>query len=111
MEARLVATCDYCTKTFPRRMIVAAHKKRRQYADATERRDLKNIMLNCTQCDHLYEHGHISIGHDGRVLAEPRPETSDLASLVNALAGRQCPAHDAGSEQYFSWHRDQRLRR
>ncbi|WP_300678485.1 hypothetical protein [Nocardioides sp.] len=101
---RTELTCAVCSKTYPARLVRAAHIKRRSACTPDELRDLNNVMPACALgCDEMFEHGFLAVDDTGQVVAH-RPSTGDLASAVGDLAGRRCSAHDNASRGYFAWH-------
>lgn len=98
--------CALCGRTVDRDQVRAAHIKPRAMCSTEERLDLGNVMLNCLLgCDSLFEHGYVSVDHEGKVVpTERRPATPDVQTAVDALAGRPCLAFRAASEPYFAWH-------
>lgn len=98
--------CALCSKTYPARLVRAAHIKRRSDCSPDELLDLNNIMAACALgCDEMFEHGYVAVDDAGEVIAH-RPAIGDLATAVTRLAGGRCVAHAASSRDYFTWHRD-----
>lgn len=101
-------SCAICGNTYPSRLLVAAHIRRRSDCTEEERRDIPAIaMIACTLgCDALFEHGYLVIGADGRVEATSKalakPALSEVvASRVGNLVAE--PGHP--SRGYFEAHR------
>lgn len=102
---RAELTCALCGKTYPSRLVRAAHVKRRSACTPDELQDLSNIMPACTLgCDEMFEHGFLAVAVNGMVVAR-READGDLGVAVAAVAGRRCSAHSAASSGYFAWHR------
>jgi hypothetical protein len=105
------ARCQMCGETLPSDLLVAAHVKPRSECSAQERRDAKNIvfLLCMLGCDALYERGYVSVDDRGRyVVADRKLFSAHLASRLPS--GRMvCRAWTAGSEPYFTWHRENRF--
>lgn len=100
------ARCALCGDLFPVGFLVAAHIKKRALCSDAERRDLRNVAMLACQfgCDHLYEHGYVTVGESGKVQVAMVGDHA-VDSRLAALADRACGAHHAGSEPYFAWHR------
>lgn len=97
-------TCALCGKTFPTRLMRAAHVKRRSQCTPDELVDLSNIIPACTfGCDEMFEHGYVAVDAGGRVVML-RPSTGDLQAAARAVAGRTCTEHTRWSSGYFAWH-------
>jgi hypothetical protein len=106
--------CDLCGRLLPRRFVRAAHIKRRAEADASERRNLANVLAACLLgCDELFEHGYLYVDTTGHVRvndAEGRHSTTDLLAVANGLDNRACTAATPKSAGFFTWHRQRALR-
>ncbi|MBN8881952.1 MAG: hypothetical protein J0H73_06515 [Salana multivorans] len=97
-------TCDLCARTFPARLVRAAHIKRRSDCNSAERADLNNVMAACALgCDELFEQGYVAVDRGGRVVAS-RLEIGDVQSAVEALVGRACTAYSPASARFFAYH-------
>lgn len=98
--------CALCGKTYPSRLVRAAHIKRRSACTPKELLNLDNIIAACALgCDEMFEHGYVAVDGSGRVVAQ-RTAAGDLASAVSRIAGRLCSAHGATSRDFFAWHRN-----
>ncbi|MFI6540149.1 hypothetical protein ACIBHY_47350 [Nonomuraea sp. NPDC050547] len=101
--------CALCGRTFERRLLVAAHIKKRAACSEQERRDLGNVaMLNCILgCDALYEHGYVTVAPGGEIrissAALNGPSISD--HVDHHLKGRTTTWWNKAREKYFAWHR------
>ncbi|HEY0696272.1 MAG TPA: hypothetical protein VGD43_00500 [Micromonospora sp.] len=102
---RPTLVCDLCGAELPRRLVAAAHIKRRADASPTERLDPRNIMAACLLgCDALFEHGHLFVD-DAGLIRQGVPGGDAIARAADLLAGRPCAAFGPGSSQYFLAHR------
>ncbi|WP_155353313.1 hypothetical protein [Acrocarpospora macrocephala] len=99
--------CDLCGRILPRRMVHAAHVKRRVDASHAERLDLRNVMAACLSgCDALFEHGFVYVGADGLIRTSAAAAAlEDLKELADQLSGRRCTHHCGETEAYFAFHR------
>jgi hypothetical protein len=105
--ARMI-TCELCGETVPRRLVRAAHIKRRADCTDEERRDWRNIMAACTLgCDDLFEHGFVYVGEDLRIQAGPPAQglESVLAFIEQRLAGRTVSDQGGARVPMFEAHR------
>ena len=106
---RTEGSCALCGETYPAEFLVAAHIKKRQYAD-DERRDIPNIaMLACKfGCDELFERGYISVDESATVITSQLPpelQNSALARKLEDLTGRTLPIDFVQPRGvYFDWH-------
>jgi hypothetical protein len=106
--ARTEITCDLCGRTVPRRIVRAAHIKRRSECHYPEHLDVNNIMAACTLgCDELFEHGFVYVDSAGVIQLSDRCRAStELTTFAERdLATRRCAAHGPYSESYFAYHR------
>ena len=107
---RTEGTCALCGESYPAEFLIAAHIKKRQYADDDERRDIPNIaMLACKfGCDELFERGYISVDENATVITSQLPpelQNSAIASRLKDLAGRTLPIDFVQPRGvYFDWH-------
>lgn len=103
------ASCQFCGRLLPVRLLVAAHLKRRSMANKKERHQRSVVARACLLgCDALYEHGHISVSPAGTITAGPRP-MRDLGSGARALAsvgGRPFDGFRDDNASFFAWHRE-----
>jgi hypothetical protein len=100
------AACWLCDRTFPVRLLVAAHIKPRKHCTAAERKDIPHIaMPACVLgCDALYEHGYITVV-DGVVTVNPKHDLPpDTAQAIAQLDGRKVEHWGAPNATYFQWH-------
>lgn len=98
-------TCDLCGRTLPRRLVRAAHIKRRSKCTFAELGDLANVMAACTLgCDELFEHGYVVIGPDHSIIARDGL-TGDIRSAAHDLHGRRATAPASHALRYAEWHR------
>ncbi|MEV4078767.1 hypothetical protein AB0J43_00555 [Nonomuraea fuscirosea] len=104
---RTALRCDLCGRTLPRRLVHAAHVKRRADASHGERLDLRNVMAACLfGCDALFEHGYVYVDADGLIrTSSTTAELEDLKGLADQISGRHCAHHRAETEAYFASHR------
>lgn len=104
-----VLTCHLCGRTFPSRLVRAAHVKRRSHCTNEQRLDLNNIMAACTMgCDELFEHGYVHVDPTGRVaVGAAAAEHPDVLGAAKPLVGRFCAAFSEESEKFFEFHRGQ----
>jgi hypothetical protein len=103
-QDRAAIECDLCGRVLPRRLVSAAHIKRRADANMHERLDPANVMAACLLgCDALFEHGYIQVDSVGFV----RPTLAEHEALVPTLSpavGRRCTAFRDSSRHYFAAH-------
>lgn len=105
-----VGLCALCGMKLPRRLLVAAHIKRRSECSDYERRQLSEIcMAACLLgCDALYEHGYIGVAYGGALLVSsealglPDPMTEFLRMR---LVGRRTSWWNEAREKHYAWHR------
>nr|WP_052478273.1 hypothetical protein [Kibdelosporangium sp. MJ126-NF4]CEL17351.1 Conserved domain protein [Kibdelosporangium sp. MJ126-NF4]CTQ91422.1 Conserved domain protein [Kibdelosporangium sp. MJ126-NF4] len=101
-------TCNLCGRTFPARLVRAAHVKRRSELEPGEHRNLANIMAACAfGCDEMFEHGYIYVDDSGSVRRDPRvsPGSSLEEFFASYLAGQTCTAYSKESSAFFAYHR------
>ncbi|ANA15283.1 hypothetical protein [Acetobacter oryzifermentans] len=94
------ANCAVCGRTFARRALVVAHKKKRSRCSDTERLDPHIVFPLCTfGCDYLYEHGYIIVRngcviHGRRATGDTEHERAvQLVGLNLDTKWIQGPAH------------------
>lgn len=108
-----MVTCDLCGERLPRKIVRAAHIKRR--ADCTEaerRRWRNNILAACTLgCDDLFEHGFIYVDDRLRIQAGPQAQglESVLAFIDARLSGRKVSDRNGLRAPMFEAHRQRVL--
>jgi hypothetical protein len=88
-------TCGLCGRDVPESLIVAAHIKPRRECSEAERLDIPAIAIPACLlgCDALFEHGFITVGRDGTVIA------NGASSLeLEHIAGRQSVAWNDARE-------------
>ncbi|MFF7193769.1 hypothetical protein ACFZAM_08685 [Streptomyces sp. NPDC008079] len=102
-----IVTCQLCGRALPRRLVHAAHVKRRSAATHMERNNIHNAMRACVGgCDALFEYGYIYVDDTGYIQMTPVVNNvGDLGSLASHLKNRFCAAHNAKSAHFFAWHR------
>jgi hypothetical protein len=112
LRGRTNVECDLCGRSLPAACSRVAHIKRRSACTGLERRQLRNLMLACTLgCDHLFEFGYVYVDLEGRIRRGlDMATTPDLDVSMAALVGLTCRAHNAVSEPFFAWHRQNRHR-
>ena len=101
-----IATCCICGEEYPVEFLVAAHTKKRAHCDATEKRDVKNIVAPMCKfgCDDLYEKGYIGV-IDGKVeILKRTPATAQFLHHLSTVEGKVCSAWRNETEEYFRWH-------
>ncbi|MGH3373442.1 MAG: hypothetical protein ACRDP6_01745 [Actinoallomurus sp.] len=97
--------CAICRRALPARIVHAAHIRRREAANYTQRMDPANIMAACTLgCDTLFEFGFIYVDEDGLIRVAPTTPLA-LAAAASGLEGERCDAFHPASEIYFEYHR------
>ncbi|GAA3957112.1 hypothetical protein GCM10023085_44550 [Actinomadura viridis] len=108
---KTVAACSLCGRTFPLRLLVAAHIKRRADATHEERRTMANIMPACVMgCDALFEYGFVHVDTDGVIrVSVPAEAPVDLVAAASLLEGRLCAAFGEESRGFFDHHRSKAL--
>ena len=108
--------CALCGRDLPRRLIVAAHIKKRSQCSDGERKDPNVVMGNCLLgCDILYEIGVVTVDPTGKIVQgkdDPFPgvtfsPTSSLGQATSSLIGRKCEAFGPKTKSYFAWHYEQ----
>lgn len=102
------ATCQFCGRLLPVRLLVAAHLKRRSLASKKERHQQSVVARACLLgCDALYEHGYISVSPAGTIIAGPRPmrDQGNGAAALASVVGRPFGGFTDDNAQYFAWHR------
>ncbi|MFE5595708.1 hypothetical protein [Streptomyces sp. NPDC056549] len=106
--SRTTTTCGFCGRTFPSRLIRAAHIKRRSQATRQERLNMSNVIPACLMgCDELFEHGYIYVEGDGTIAASlSSSATSDLKQIAEALVGRTVGDFGTHRAEFFRWHRE-----
>jgi hypothetical protein len=103
-QGRAVIECDLCGRLLPRRLVWAAHIKRRADANIHERLDPANVMAACLLgCDALFEHGYIHVDSSGFVRTT-LAEHEVLAQRLSPAVGRRCTAFRDSSRAYFAAH-------
>lgn len=103
-------TCAFCGRTYPDRLLVAAHIKRRSECTQEERVDIPAIaMIACALgCDALFELGYVVVNPDGVIEATDRADSGEhVRELAANLHGRILHGYDDQSAPYFAWHREQ----
>lgn len=100
--------CGLCGRELPERLLIAAHVKPRSNCSEAERVDIPSVvMIACSLgCDALYEHGYISVGKEGTILA-----SCEGGVDLSAYRGRHAPAWRTDRDKYFEWHRENRFGR
>lgn len=106
-------TCELCGEWLPRKLVRAAHIKRRaDCTDAERRRRRNNIMAACTLgCDDLFEHGFVYVDERLRIQAGPQAHglESVLAFIEARLAGRLVSDQNGCRAPMFEAHRQRVL--
>ncbi len=105
---RPTASCTFCGRTLPSRLIGMTHIKRHSEASRQERLSLNNIVSACLMgCDELFKHGYIYVTVDGTVAASPcSSATIDLRRITDALIGRTVTDFGTHRAEFFRWHRE-----
>lgn len=96
------SNCAVCGRTFARRALVVAHKKKRSRCSDTERLDPHIVFPLCTfGCDYLYEHGYITV-RNGCVASGRRPTGETECERAGQLVGLNLdPKWTQGPAGYF----------
>ena len=105
--------CSLCGRTYPDRLLIAAHIKKRSQCTDEERIDIPAIaMIACAfGCDALFEHGYVVVNEQGLIEATPWSESdTHLHEMVMALVGRSVTNVNSDSLPYFEWHRTNALK-
>lgn len=100
--------CSLCGKTFPDRLLVAAHIKKRSDCTDQEKVDIPAVaMIACALgCDALFEHGYVSVTGDGLIQATAKSDGEEhLHEMVASLHGRSVTNFNRDSRPYYEWHR------
>lgn len=100
-------SCAFCGHVVPKRLIVAAHIKRRADCTDDDIRDIAhNILPLCALgCDALFEGGYVSV-RNGFLTAGPRRDGgSEVAQRVAALISDGRPTWARQRTLYFAAHR------
>lgn len=94
--------CALCGRSFAISGLITAHKKKRSICSDAERRDPYIVFPLCKfGCDHLYEHGFVTV-RKGLVVPGRAPAGETEAGILGALFGRTVnPRWTAGPESYF----------
>ncbi len=103
-------TCDLCGRVLPRRLVRAAHIKRRADCEYPEQLRPENIMAACALgCDEVFEHGYIYVDDDGKIQPGPRCDVFPVVRnfVKVTFADRECGAYSAKSKPFFEYHRGQ----
>lgn len=103
-----IIACELCGELAPRRLVRAAHIKRRADCTDAEKRDWRNIMAACTLgCDDLFEHGFVYVDESLQIQAGPSAQglESVLAFIEQRLAGRSVKDPDGARAPMFEAHR------
>jgi hypothetical protein len=101
--------CSICGRTFPDRLLVAAHIKPRSACERHEKIDVPAIaMIACSLgCDALFEFGFIAVNDLGIVDRTERADSGNhVQEMVSALEGRSLIDYNPASAAYFAWHRE-----
>jgi hypothetical protein len=101
-------TCALCGRTYPDRLLVAAHIKKRSDCTDQEKVDIPAVaMIACALgCDALFEHGYIVVNSEGLIESTIRSDgDSHLSEMVEMLQGRRVTDLNIESAPYFDWHR------
>ncbi|KPA98911.1 hypothetical protein [Pseudomonas asplenii] len=100
--------CCICNGEYPRKLLVAAHIKKRAACNKKEKLDIENIAAPMCRlgCDPLFEYGFISV-RDGFVVKHPSLElTAPMAQYVNLLVDKKVQLWSKKNSKYFKWHRE-----
>jgi hypothetical protein len=101
--------CSLCGRTYPDRLLVAAHIKRRSECTPEERVDIPAVaMIACALgCDALFEHGYVTVTDEGLIQATSKSDDEEhLREMVAVLNGRSITNFNVESRPYLSWHRE-----
>jgi hypothetical protein len=101
-------TCALCGRTYPDRLLVAAHIKKRSDCSDQEKIDIPAVaMIACALgCDALFEHGYVVVNDEGVIEATRRSDSDEhLREIIQALDGRRITGFNMESAPYFEWHR------
>ncbi|MCV4263748.1 hypothetical protein OH708_19750 [Pseudomonas capsici] len=105
---KLTGTCCICQGEYPRKLLVAAHIKKRAACEKKEKLDIEHIAAPMCKmgCDPLFEHGYISV-RDGIVVKHPSMEmTSAIEHYIDQLVDKKTPIWNGKNSKYFKWHRE-----
>lgn len=100
--------CALCGQHVPADLLWVAHIKPRSKCSASERKDLRNLMLACKLgCDDLFELGYIIVvgGCVQRSPSAANRVTPAVAAVVDAVDGKRCLGWYPEQEPFFEWHR------
>ena len=100
--------CSLCGRTYPDRLLVAAHIKKRSDCTEEEKVDIPAVaMIACALgCDALFEHGYVTVTDDGMIQATKKSDGEEhLRELVQGLHSRSVTNFNQDSIPYFTWHR------
>lgn len=99
---RTECDCALCGRSFSISGLVTAHKKKRSICSETERRDPYIVFPLCKfGCDHLYEHGFVTV-REGVVASGRDVAGKTETAFVATLLGRKVePRWTAGPASYF----------
>jgi len=105
--------CSLCGRTYPDRLLIAAHIKKRSKCTYEEKTDIPAIaMIACALgCDALFEHGYVVVNEQGLIEATPWSESDKhLHEMVMALVAKSVTNLNPDSLPYFDWHRTNALK-
>ena len=105
--------CSLCGRTYPDRLLIAAHIKKRSKCTYEEKTDIPAIaMIACAfGCDALFEHGYVVVNDEGLIEATPWSESdTHLHEMVMALVGKPVTNLNLDSLPYFEWHKTNALK-